>query len=838
MKISGSSIQTKAAFATTLLVGLISVFIYIYFPERLREQAARIATDDAWAVSQVAALNIAPTLATGDVSSVYRALAALRENADIAYIVVFDRAGNQPFAVYNLQLADSVGYQEITMESRQRMRGSYPTKGPRPRAGSTRDGRIYQMHIPLRVEGATIGAMYLGLSTDRLRQEVANNRRIVATVAIGVFAIGMLFAIAISRAITRPLRHIAETAKRIAGGNLSERARVTGRDEVSQLARAFNTMIERLEHAQDELASWNKTLEERVEARTTELREEMGERRRAEQRYRMLFERNLSGVYIANVDGRVISCNDSTARMLGYTSAEELIETGGSIQYFDPAERQHVMDHLLEKGAAVNHEARLLRRDGDVIWVLETLTASTSDHDENPVIEGIVLDITDRKRTEREVEYQAYHDALTGLPNRMLFLDRLTVAVAHARRRHQTLAVMFLDLDDLKVVNDTLGHSAGDQLLQMVAERLGSCLRQEDTLGRIGGDEFTLLLPGVNSPEDVAAVADKVVAQIQQPFVLGEDEVRVTTSIGIAMYPTDGEDPETLLENADGTMYRVKERGGASYQFFSSGAITRKALGRMSMEESLKHAIEREEFVVYYQPQVDSKTREVVAVEALVRWNHPDAGLIEPAGFISLAEYTGLIVPIGEWVLREAARQMKTWHDEGMSHLRVGVNVSARQFHQRDFLGMIDRALEECHLPPASLELEITETMAMQKSEWTIATLQRLRDRGIGIALDDFGTGQSSLTYLKRFPISTVKIDRSFVSGATRAVIDPPIVEAVLHLAASLGLRTVAEGIETAEQWDFLASRGCSEMQGYYVSRPLPSGELAEFVAQNRVRGA
>jgi diguanylate cyclase (GGDEF)-like protein/PAS domain S-box-containing protein len=838
MNIPGSSIQTKVAFATTLLVGLISVFIYIYFPARLREQAQRITTDEAWAVSQMAALNIAPHLATGDVTSVYRALTALRENPDVAYIVTFGLRGEAPFAVYNMQLADSVNYRQITMTPRQTPEGSYRAAvGPRPMGGLTQDGRIYQMKVPLREQGQNVGLMYLGLTTDRLGQEVDRNRRTVTTVAIAIFAIGMIFAITISGAITRPLRHIAETAKRIAGGNLSERAHVSGRDEVSQLGRAFNTMIGRLEQAQDELASWNRTLEERVEVRTRELREEMTERRRAERRYRMLFERNLSGVYIANVDGRIISCNDSTARMLGFESADELMDNGGAIQYFDQSERQQVMDQLLEKGAAVNHEARLLRRDGDVIWVLETLTASTSEHDENPVIEGIVLDITDRKRTEQEVEYQAYHDALTGLPNRMLFLDRLTVAVAHARRRQLPLAVMFLDLDDLKVVNDTLGHGAGDQLLQMVADRLASCLRQEDTLGRIGGDEFTLLLPDVSTQEDASAVAEKVIEQIQQPFVIGEDEVRVTTSIGIAMYPADGEDPETLLENADGTMYRVKEKGGAAYQFFSSGAITRKALGRMSMEESLKHAIEREEFVVYYQPQVDSKTREVVAVEALVRWNHPDAGLIEPSGFISLAEYTGLIVPIGEWVLREAARQTTVWHQEGMPRMRVGVNVSARQFHQRDFLGMIDRAIEETKLPPQLLELEITETMAMQKSDWTIATLQRLRDRGIGIALDDFGTGQSSLTYLKRFPISTVKIDRSFVSGPMRtAVVDPPIVEAILHLAASLKLRTVAEGIETAEQWDFIASRGCSEMQGYFVSRPLKAEALARFVAENKVK--
>lgn len=833
MNLPGSSIQTKLALATTLLVAMISIFIYFYFPARLQEQASRITADEAHAVSQLWALTVAPGLATADVTEVYRAVNALRGNPDLVYAVVYERADKPPFAVYNLPLAQEYQFSKVPMEPRQTSRPR-ANETPGSFGGFTSDGRVYQTRVPIRDRGQHLGEIYLGMSTDRLRSEVEASKRIVTTVAIAIFSIGMLFAIAISGAIARPLRAMAYTTKRIAGGHLSERASVEGRDEVAQLARSFNKMIDRLEHAQDELAAWNKTLEERVEERTRELRDEMTERRRAERRYRLLFERNLSGVYIADVGGRILSCNDSTARMLGYESAEELLANDGAIQYFDPADQQKVMDQLLEKGAAVNHEARLLRRDGDVIWVLETLTASTTELDDKPVIEGIVLDITDRKRTEQEVEYQAYHDALTGLPNRMLFMDRLTIALAHSRRRQLPLAVVFLDLDDLKVVNDTLGHAAGDQLLQLVAERLAMCLRQEDTIGRIGGDEFTLLLPSLNGPADAAAVAEKVIQAIQQPFVIGEDEVRVTTSIGIAMYPADGEDPETLLEHADGTMYRVKEAGGAAFQFFS-GAVSRKTLGRMSMEESLRHAVEREEFVVYYQPQVDSKTKEVVAVEALVRWKHPDAGIVDPSGFISLAEYTGLIIPIGEWVLREACRQMKAWHDQGLKDLRVGVNVSARQFHQRDFLGMIDRALDECKLPTRSLELEITETMAMQKSEWTIGMVQKLRDRGIGIALDDFGTGQSSLTYLKRFPISTVKIDRSFVSGVSRAVLDPPIVEAVLHLAKSLKLRTVAEGIETKEQWDFLASRGCSEMQGYYISRPLEADALLKFVSQSRV---
>jgi diguanylate cyclase (GGDEF)-like protein len=394
---------------------------------------------------------------------------------------------------------------------------------------------------------------------------------------------------------------------------------------------------------------------------------------------------------------------------------------------------------------------------------------------------------------------------------------------------------MFLDLDDFKVVNDTLGHGAGDHLLQHVAERLSAALRQEDTVARIGGDEFAILLPSIDSAIEAGTVADKIIRAVQQPFVLGEDEMRVTTSIGVAMYPLDGEDPDTLLANADGTMYRVKESGGAAHQFCSR-TMARRTIGRMTMEESLKEALERQEFVVFYQPQVDAITREVVAMEALVRWNHPDVGLIEPSNFISLAEYTGLIVPIGEWVLREACRQTKEWRDKG-SPIRLGVNVSARQFYQRDFLGVIDRAIVDTKLDPAYLELEITETMAMQKSDRTISILNAVRARGIGIALDDFGTGQSSLTYLKRFPITTVKIDRSFVSGGGRSIPDPAIVEAILHLARSLKLRTVAEGVETSEQFEFLRSRGCSEMQGYFVSRALDAQTFIRFTERSQ-RGA
>ncbi|MBK5260370.1 MAG: EAL domain-containing protein [Thermoanaerobaculia bacterium] len=829
MRLPGSSIRTKIAAATALLVTAISLFIYFYFPARMFEAARRSLVDEGYSIAKMASISVAPGLESKSQSSVFQALTALRENSGIAYIVVLDDR-QQLFAQFNQPLADFHNYKKIEMQARGT---ADPRNALQTVAGFSSDKEIFQIHTPAGERGSIDGEVFIGLSTRRMFADVDEMRRAVTTVSVAVFAIGMLFVIVVSSAISRPLRGIVETTRRIAAGNLAERAVVDrSTREVAQLARSFNVMIERVEGAQGELASWNKTLENRVEERTRELSEEMTERRRAERRYRALFERNLAGVYIAHLDGRIVSCNDACARMLGYESSEELLAGQGSIQYFDPADRQLMIDQLLERGSIVNHEARLLRRDGDVIWVLETLGVSALDREENPAVEGIVLDITDRKRTEQEVEYQAYHDPLTGLPNRMLFMDRLTVAVSHARRRQQPVGVMFLDLDDLKVVNDTLGHAAGDQILQMIGERLEACLRQEDTVARIGGDEFTVLLPGVDSVADASLVAEKVSEAIKKPFLLGEDEVRVTASIGLAMYPADGEDPETLLATADGTMYRVKAAGGAAFQF-SSGSLARRTIGRMTMEESLRHALERKEFVVYYQPQMDSQTREIVAAEALVRWQHPESGFIEPSGFISLAEYTGLIIPIGEWVLGEACRQAKAWEEAGLTRLRIGVNVSARQFHQRDFIGMVQRTLESTRLSPDSLELEITETMAMQKSEWTITMLERLRDTGISIALDDFGTGQSSLTYLKRFPIDTVKIDRSFVSGTKAGVVDAPIIEAVLHLASSLGLRTVAEGIETSEQWDFLAERGCTELQGFHISRPLPADAFTEFLAKS-----
>jgi diguanylate cyclase (GGDEF)-like protein/PAS domain S-box-containing protein len=559
----------------------------------------------------------------------------------------------------------------------------------------------------------------------------------------------------------------------------------------------------------------------------------------SETRYRLLFERNLAGVFRVTLDGRVMDCNDAFARIFGYPSREAVIGLPAGQFYFDPAERERFIRNILERRALTNVELKLRRRDGSPVWVLENVILMVEDQGE-PILEGTLADITDRKVAEQQIEYQAYHDALTGLPNRMLFQDRLTIALAHANRTGQPLAVMFLDLDHFKFVNDTLGHTVGDLLLQGVAERLTQALREEDTVARLGGDEFTLLLSHLASHEDAGRIAQKLLETIALPFTLENHDLYVTTSIGIAMHPEDGDDAETLLKNADSAMYRAKELGRNNYQLYTP-AMNRLALERLSIENSLRRALERQEFVVFYQPQVHLETRQVVGLEALVRWIHPERGLIGPTEFIGIAEDSRLIFPLGEWVLREACRQTVVWQQEyGLPNLRIAVNLSARQFQQRDLVGTIAAILEQTRLLPSCLELEITEGIAMQNTEYTIALMKELRMMGIRIALDDFGTGHSSLHYLTRFPIDTIKIDQSFVRDLSLTPASA-IVSAMITMAQGMKLRVIAEGVETEEQLRFLRKRRCELMQGYLFSAARPAGEMESILGsreQKRDRGS
>jgi diguanylate cyclase (GGDEF)-like protein len=436
------------------------------------------------------------------------------------------------------------------------------------------------------------------------------------------------------------------------------------------------------------------------------------------------------------------------------------------------------------------------------------------------------------QRANEQLQHVATHDALTGLPNRVLLADRMEQAIAQVEGTQRTFAVLMVDLDRFKSINDSLGHEAGDSLLKEVAQRIRASLRKIDTLARLGGDEFVVLLSDISGPHDVESVISSVLRNVGRPIELASIEVHTSPSIGVSLYPHDGTDAQTLLKHADAAMYHAKKTGRNTFQFFAPemNAFTRE---RLELECALRNAVWRREFVVHYQPKVDFRSGHVVSVEALVRWNHPTRGLVSPLEFIPLAEETGLILPIGAWVLNEACRQLQAWHAAGLRHLRIAVNLSALQFREKNLVQVVKDALTQAQIEPRFLELELTETAVMQNAERSAAVLRSLSDLGVRISVDDFGTGYSSLSYLQRFPLNKVKIDRSFVREIVQNHGDSEIVRAIVSLAHSLRLAVIAEGVETAEQFDFLDRIGCDQYQGYYCSPPVPAAELAELVRRD-----
>lgn len=433
---------------------------------------------------------------------------------------------------------------------------------------------------------------------------------------------------------------------------------------------------------------------------------------------------------------------------------------------------------------------------------------------------------------EATVQHQAHFDLLTDLPNRVMFNDRLTLALAHANRQRQMLAVLFVDLDRFKTIVDTLGHAVGDRVLQGVAERLQSCLEEGDTLARLGGDEFVVLLPQIRRADKAVKLAQQMLEVLKPAFHFAGHELHITTSIGIALYPYDGENADTLLKNADTALYRAKEQGRNNYQLYTP-AMNARAFERLALENSLRKALERKEFLLHYQPQVDFRNNAIIGMEALLRWQHPDLGLVYPAEFIPLAEETGLIVPLGEWAIRTACLQAKTWQKAGFPPMNVAVNLSARQFQQHDLVETIARILKETELDSRWLEVEITESVAMQNADYAIVILRDLKEMGVQIVMDDFGTGYSSLSYLKKFPVHVLKIDQSFIRDLIRDPNDAAIANAIIVLAHSLKMLVVAEGVETPEQESFLREHQCDRFQGYLFSSPVPAAVFESLIRRH-----
>jgi diguanylate cyclase (GGDEF)-like protein/PAS domain S-box-containing protein len=559
--------------------------------------------------------------------------------------------------------------------------------------------------------------------------------------------------------------------------------------------------------------------------------------RESETRFRDFADAAGEYVWEADLGERYTYVSSRVQSVWSYTDQELIGHT--TYDFMLPGEAERVREWLAQNsrfdGSFRDLEQRILTRNADTRWLLVNAVGIFDDSGQRIGLRGTGRDITDRKTAEARISYLATRDPLTELPNRVLFNDRLEQGIVAARRSGQSLAVLFIDLDRFKYINDSLGHQVGDLLLKEVATRMYACIRKGDTLSRLGGDEFVVTLEGLQHAEDAAQVATKIIKALARPFDVAGHTLTTSCSIGIAIFPLDADDDRSLMKNADTAMYHAKEKGRNNYQFFSPDMNVR-AVERHNLETALRLAIERQEFVLFYQPQVDIRSGNVVGMEALLRWQHPERGLLEPTTFINVAEESGLIEPIGQWVLRSACQRAKAWQDAGYPSVRIAVNISARQLNKpREFSRGLSRILSSTGLDPRYLELEMTETLLLHAEE-NIAVLHKLGQEGVRIAVDDFGTGYSSLSYLRQLPIDTLKIDRSFVRGIETDAEDAFIIQAVVAMAHSLELQVTAEGVETRGQLEALQRLGCDAYQGYLFSKPVPATEAAmRFLAPRKL---
>jgi len=558
------------------------------------------------------------------------------------------------------------------------------------------------------------------------------------------------------------------------------------------------------------------------------------ERHQAEAQMRLaagVFDSTQEGIVVTDIDGHILSVNPAFTRITGYAGCEVIGKTPAILKsHHQDQNFYRVMWSELRSKGEWRGELWNRRKDGEAYLEWLTISAVAGQDGKPSRYVAVFSDVTELRRKDDQIRHQAYHDALTGLPNRFLLADRLDHALEVSRRTQDHVAVLFLDLDRFKVINDSLGHHEGDKLLVEVARRIGQTVRKSDTVSRLGGDEFVVVLGTFADTTEVALVAEKIIATLARPLRLAGKAVHSSTSIGIAVFPQDGEDAAALLKNADTAMYQAKAAGRSCFRFFDR-SMNEHAVRRLELEAQLRQAIDGNQLELHYQPKVVVETGALAGFEALLRWNHPEQGRIPPMEFIPLAEETGLIIPLSYWVIEEACRKLAKWR-KGGADIKVAINLSARQFHDEKLPQRIEAILQRTKVPGSALEIELTEGAVMDAPGRAIVILQRLRALGLRISVDDFGTGYSSLAYLKRFPINAVKIDRSFVMDLPDDAEDAAIVRAILELARALNLDVVAEGVETVEQLDFLRRAGCGQIQGYYFSQPLPASELGEWLSR------
>ena len=571
----------------------------------------------------------------------------------------------------------------------------------------------------------------------------------------------------------------------------------------------------------------------------TERKRAEEELRLSEERFRRIFDEGPFGMILVSPDQTIVTANRVFCGLLGYNEQEIIGQNFMDLTYEeDKGGNREFSDQLFAGTIPVYRmEKRYVRKDGRIVWA--NITVSAIHGKEGKVIYGLSLieDLTDNKKAAEKIHLLHYYDSLTGLPNRTFHKELIKRSIEHAHRHKEIFAIIYIGVDNFQRINDTLGHSTGDLLLKAVADRLTNSLRKSDlvarsdegetvsVVSRVGGDEFIVLANDLKQAQDAARTSRRLLEEISAPYDLSGREVFITVSIGLALYPDDGTDVDDLLENAEKAMRHTKSEGKNNYHFYSR-SMQSSVLELLTLESDLHKALERDELMLYYQPKVDAATRMVMGMEALIRWKHPDRGLIPPLKFIPLAETSGLIIPIGEFVIRTVCGQIKTWQEAGFQQMTIALNVSSRQFDQQGLKEIVEEALQEAMIPPQCLELEITESTLMRSPEKAMRTLTELKAMGIRIAIDDFGTGYSSLSYLKRLPLDFLKIDQSFVKNLASDPRDQAIIRAIIAMARSLDLKTIAEGVETEEQFSFLQEHGCDEIQGYFFSRPLPAEEI------------
>ncbi|HKI80204.1 MAG TPA: EAL domain-containing protein [Pseudodesulfovibrio sp.] len=852
-----SKLFIKPLMLMVVIFGMIAVVTSVTFSNRLRHEMIREYESKALALARSVAESDISTILSKDAGALQGRIDQYLGINAVSYVLVADENGSVLAHTFVPVIPDQI-LRMVAETPRVETRDEHILRDV------VLNGKRY-LHVSSPILSGLAGDVHIGMDYAVIDQNIHDAVVEQQVVMLILFVASLLLVYLFVVNISKPLRQLTEYAGRVAVKDFGKVPEIDSNDEVGQLAKAMEAMTgqisdlvgsleDRVRQKTSELQEARDALKQKVEERTGELMRtniqlkiEIAERkvigdalRKAEKKYRAIFENAVEGIYQSSYSGRFQDTNPALARILGYKSPEEMMSSVydiGTQMYVDPDRRKEFLRLIEERNEIKNFVSKVRKRDGRIIWVSENARKIVDENGNIVCFEGSIEDITMRKKAEDQLKRQAFHDPLTGLPNRALFLDHLRMAMERSRRRKHMFAVLYMDLDRFKVVNDSLGHDAGDELLRGVARVLEKCGRSVDTIARFGGDEFAILQEEISAPKDAIAIARRILEGVRQPFTIGGNEVFTSASLGIVL-KTDGYDrPEALLRDADTAMYRAKELGKSRFKVFNR-KMHDQALQLMELETDLRRAVDLREFEVVYQPIVRLDTRQVCGFEALVRWRHPEHGIIGPGDFISLAEDTGLIYAIDNLVLEEACAQVRRWQTmtnvECGSELTVNINISGKHFGQSMLAGQISRVLEDSGLSAESLNIEITESALMDNPSVAEDILQQLKDLGIHICIDDFGTGYSSLSYLQRFPIDVVKVDRSFVIAVDEDPDSQAIVRTVFSLGESMGLKIVAEGVETSGQLDFLEREGCQFVQGYFFYKPLTVSEVDNLLEGRR----